>query len=74
MKQFTVVFSPYRPLIVDQLKEQGLKFIRDEHARKFQRLADHCTNLRISGVLTESEADKVNRRIVKEMSKAVIDL
>lgn len=74
MKQFGIHFSAYHPKISDQLKEQGIKFILESDERKFQRLADHCTNLRLSGVLTDTEAGKVHKRILKQLTKAVTEI
>lgn len=74
MKQFGIHFSAYHPKIADQLKDQGIKFITDDNARIFQRYADHVTNLRISGIITEGDAYKANKRIMKKLNKVVIEI
>jgi DNA-binding LacI/PurR family transcriptional regulator len=73
MKQFSIHFSAYTPMIEDQLREQGLRFITESNSKVFQRYADHVTNLRISGIITEGEADKAQKRIMKKLAKVIIE-
>lgn len=70
--KFGLHFSAYMPLIEDQLKEQGLKFSIPEDSKRYQRYVDAVTNLRISGVLTDSESHKANQRIMKKLTKSVV--
>lgn len=74
MKQFGIHFSAYHPMIEDQLKEQGIRFITPDDSKIFQRYADNVTNLRLSGILTDGESDKAQQRIMKKLSKVVIEI
>lgn len=73
MKQFGINFAAYGPLIEDQLKDQGLKFIVEDGSKRVQRWADAVTNLRISDIITDGEADKANKRIMKQLTKLVVE-
>ncbi len=61
--------------IQDQLKEQGYILHNDNHHRKKTReqymedMRVAFNNLRVSGFLTESEADKVANRMIKYIAK-----
>ena len=72
MQAFILQFTPYRPLLVDQLKAHGLRFIVHSESVKYQRLADNATNLRLSGMMTETESYKVNKRMMRAIKKVVV--
>lgn len=73
MKEFGIHFAAYGPNIEDQLKEQGIRFIVDTDSKLVQRWADSVTNLRISGIITDSDAEKANKRIMKQITKRVVE-
>ena len=63
------------PTIEEQLKEQGFTLGEDENNNKqtraayVQKMRERVNDLRMSGFLVESEANKVNNRMQKYIMK-----
>lgn len=74
MKEFGINFSAYHPMLEDQLKEQGIRFIRIADSKRFQRYADAVTNLRLSGIITDADANRAYKRVLKKLRKVIVEI
>ena len=56
--------------IKQQLEEQGFELL-EKDLERVEKAREHCNHLRMSTFLTESEANKVNTRMIKFIAKNV---
>lgn len=72
-----VSFGAFAPTIRDQLAEQGVEVYKtrrmDDACTCSQMDAEAVNRLRIRGVITPSEAERANKRILKSLLRAISD-
>jgi hypothetical protein len=59
--------------IQDQLREQGV-MLPPDRASVWQGRSAALTNLRVAGVVTDAERDKIGARIAKAVAREVVPL
>ena len=69
-KPLTIQFGALAPPLVDQLRAFNVQAIPDT-INHYQRIADAVVLLRVSKIISESEAHKARVRITKKLRKDI---
>lgn len=70
--EIQLAFGVLSDPIEEQLEKQGLKFKNDKTKESIEKAIFAWQMLRMKGFLPDSEADKIAKRIMKEVEKSVM--
>ena len=68
-ERFGVHFGALCDPIEKQLTDQGQRFEKREYAKVIQAWADSITRLLINDILSESEAHRAHKRLMKKLKR-----
>ena len=63
-----LAFGAFSPKLKEQLQGYGLQ---KNEIERFQRRADEVTGLLIAGILTDTEAHRARKRLIKMIAKTI---
>lgn len=74
MKEIRLSFGIFADPIEKQVGKEGYQFKNEETLKRYENLIDAWNWIRIHGIATDAEVDKMANRLIKKMTKDLVPL